>query len=252
MNNWITICGDAQSGSTIVSAILDSHPNVRLANEQRLISRWKLRGWSKEQILECVLKSGQGSFRKTMALPGSGNWTTRENQDSLLAIGDKYGHDLLRVAKREGLDVGLLAEFGEFIGLPIKLIHTIRNPYDNISAQLDHPRRIKETDEIYDWSICRYEELYEIIDPVLNRYSHFNLHNDSLIKDPRWVLTELCGYLEIPVVEPWLTTAVDAVFTKPHNRKDNREWLSGAKKDIEVRLIDKYPYFNRYKEPGLE
>lgn len=250
MNNWITFCGDSYSGSTIVVAIIDSHPNVRLTYEQRYLRRYHWDGWSKDKILQHLLTGGQGRRIRSVALPGSGPWTTRENQESLLAIGDKYGHDPYLLSRKHVEGIDGLDKFSAFIELPIKIVHTIRNPYDNIAAYIDNRKQIIEVpndEERCEQMINNYEKLYEIFDLILNRYSHFNLHNDSLIKDPRGELIRLCEYLEIPVVEPWLTTAVAAVFTKPRTRKDNREWLPGIKKEIEVRLINKYSYFNRYK-----
>ncbi len=247
---WLTFCGSNQSGSTIVSAILDSHPNVRVTTEQQSIYRWYVGKLSKELLMERVLTYGQSRLTKSMGLPG-GNWTARENQKSLLIIGEKQVDDIDRAVsmRRAGLD--LLDEFSGFVGLPIKLINTIRNPYDSIAARLEkkaHIERYHNVEEAFDANVRRYVSLYKVIDPFLNRHPHFKLYNEELIKDPKETLIRLCEYLELPVVEPWLATAMAAVFTEPHNRKDNREWLPGQKKDIELRIIDEYPYFYRYKE----
>jgi hypothetical protein len=204
-------------------------------------------GRSKEQILEQVMTSGMGIKRGTMNLP-CGNWTTRENQESLLVIGDKHGTDIHKTMEKYKLGPDTIDNFSEFIGFPIKLIQTIRNPYDNISARTDRPRRQGPHDERFQVAFTRFVKFYRDVDPLLSRYPHFKFYNEELIKDPRGTITKMCEYLELPVVEPWITTAAGAVFTKPHNRRDNREWLPGQKEKIEAQLIDKYSYFERYRD----
>jgi hypothetical protein len=248
--HFVSTIGDACSGSSIMLAILDSHPSVRMSNEQLVYQRW-MRGWSRERILEQVMTSGLGSKRskrRLIDLPCE-EWTGL--QEPLLVIGDKRGIDMYKTMRRYGVGLDIIDNFSEFIGFPIKLIHTVRNPYDNISARTDKPRAVREVPDHevrFQTSFDRFVAFYAGVDPLLSRYPHFKLYNEELIKDPRGTITKLCEYLELPVVEPWITTAAGAVFTKPHNRKDNREWLPGHKEKIEAQLIDKYSYFNRYKE----
>ena len=61
--NWITFVGEGRSGHTIVSAILDSHPNLRIAEEQKLITKWWRDKWTRDQILDNVKKCGHGKER---------------------------------------------------------------------------------------------------------------------------------------------------------------------------------------------
>jgi hypothetical protein len=250
---FVAFCGTGQSGSTVASALLDGHPNARIAFEQMPFKLWYAKHWSKEQIMQKMLTYGQGRHRQRFALPGSGSWLDRENQESLLVIGDKHGGDIRRLLADRTTDVGpsVVDEFSEFIGLPVKIIHTIRNPYDVVPAWVDKQKAIKTCPDLekrFDRGIRRSLSLYKTMQPILDRHPHFELYNDDLIKDPRGTLTKLCEYLELPVVEPWLTTAAGIVFTEPHNRKDNREWGPGHKEKIEAQLIDKYPHYNRYKD----
>jgi hypothetical protein len=249
MKNWIAFCGLNQTGSTIASAILDGHPNARVSFEKQAFKRWYIEKQSKEEILHQVMTSGHGNYRKKKALPGSGSWIARENQESLLAAGDKYGSGIYHTLAK-GASADVIDEFSKFIGHPVKLVHTLRNPYDIIGGWVDRPkakRKCPDRDKRFDNAVGVYVGFYNVMQPILDRYPHFDLYNDELIKNPRGTLTKLCGYLELPVVEPWLTTAVRSVYTEPHNRRDNREWFPGQKKQIEVELINKYPvYFERY------
>jgi hypothetical protein len=208
---------------------------------------------TKKQVIQRVLTSGEAKHRKSKSLLGSGSWITRENQESLLAIGDKHGNDISSTISLYGAGVDVIEEFSEFIGLPVKLIHTIRNPYDIIPAWIDRQKAIRhypDIDERFDKLGVRVcVDFYNVMQSILDKHHHFNLYNDELIRSPSETLVKLCDYLELPVVEPWFATAVRSVYTEPHNRKDNREWFPGQKQRIETEVIDKYPYFSLYREP---
>ena len=245
---WITFIGHGRSGHTIVSAILDSHPNVRISEEQKYIKRWHTQGWTKDRILKHLLESGQGKERRHKALPGSGAWV--DGKHKRLAVGDKWGYDavgLLRVGKA---DADILDQFSKYMGMKLKVIHTIRDPHDNICAWLDSPKYQRQWglgNELYRMSIRQYARFYGTAFKLLTKYDHFNLYNDKLIMEPRETLTALCEYLELPVVEPWLTNAVNSVFKKPNIRSANREWPPKWLANIDERIITKYDFMERYK-----
>jgi hypothetical protein len=166
-------------------------------------------------------------------------------------MGDKQGSDIRRAIANRGAGVDVLDRFSEFIGFPIKLIHTVRNPYDSIAARLDRRtviKRVPDPHERFEKCVSDYEGLYRVTDLVLSRHPHLKVYNEELIANPKMVVTQMCEYLELPIVEPWFSDAVGSVFAKPHNRKDNREWLPGQKEELQARVIDKYPYFHRYRE----
>ncbi len=244
MNNWITFIGEGRSGHTIISAILDSHPNVRLAEEQKLITKWIRDGWSREKIIDEVKKCGHGKERKLKALPGSLTW-----EEPLLAIGDKCGWDAVNLVKKHGQTPSIIDNFSEHINMPIKIIHTIRNPYDNITAYLDSPksnRKWRDEDTLYRMCIRRYARFYSTAIKLLEMYPRFDLYNEEIIENPERILTKLCAFLDLPLVEPWLTNAVNAVYKKPNERSKRREWPAEWEEQMPWRIIGKYYFFERY------
>lgn len=244
MNNWITFIGEGRSGHTIISAILDSHPNVRMAEEQKLITKWHRDGWSREKIIEEVKNCGHGKERKSKALPGSLTW-----EEPLLAIGDKCGWDAVNLVKKNKIGEDVLDQFSEHMELPIKVIHTIRNPYDNITAYLDSAKwqRLHGTgDQLYRMCIRRYARFYSAALPLLERYHRFDLYNEEIIENPERTITKLCAFLDLPLVEPWLSNAAESVYKKPNERSKNREWPAKWEEQMPWRIIGKYEFFERY------
>jgi len=233
---------------------LDSHPNARIAEEQKYIGRWWREKWGRERIVTHLKESGQGKERKLKMLPGSGAWEGDVANHELLLIGDKWGLDVPGLIKRyhdDGASVSIPRDFGKHMGMPVKIIHTIRNPYDNIGSWLESPkyrRQWPRENQLYQMCVRRYARFYGIASTVVAEYPDmFPLYNEELCDNPRKVLTDLCEYLELPVVEPWLTTAADSVFKKPNDR-DKITWPPKWEKQVTWRIIDKYPWFDKYKE----
>jgi hypothetical protein len=244
MTNWITFIGEGRSGHTIVSAILDSHPHVRLAEEQKYITKWTRDGMTREEIIDAAKKCGHGKERKLKALPGSLTW-----EEPLLAIGDKCGWDAVNLTRKGGQGVDVLDRFSEHMQMPVKVIHTIRNPYDNITCYLDSPKsnRIwKDEHTLYRMCIRRYARFYDAANKLLEVYPRFDLYNEEIIENPERTLTKLCVFLDLPVVEPWLTNAVNSVYKKPNERSKRREWPVEWEEQMPWRIIGKYDFFERY------
>ena len=249
MEKWVTFVGHGRSGHTIVSAVLDSHPNARISEEQKYVSKWWMEGWKRKQIIRHLLPSGQGKERKLKQLPGSGAW--KDGEHERLVMGDKWGLDGVSLVRKEGASADVLEQFADHMGMELKIIHTIRDPYDNISAWLDSPkykRMFGEGNQLYAKSIRMYTRFYGAADQILSRHDHFTWRNDEFCADPRKVVTGLAEYLEIPVVEPWLTNAANSAFKRPNKRSEKVEWPEKWVKNVDQRLIKRWPeYFGRYE-----
>ena len=223
MTDWITFVGEGRSGHTILSAILDSHPNVRMSEEQKYISKWKREDWSKDKILTELHKSGYGKERKPKALPGMLTYT-----DPLIAVGDKCGWDGINEIRKRDAPITLFDDFGKHMEMPVKIIHSVRNPFDNITAWLDSPkyqRMYKDGNTLHRRMIKRYRKFYDTAEQVLIRSEHvFTVYNEELCDNPRHVLLGLCGFLDLDPVEPWITNAINAVNKKPNRRSERRVW----------------------------
>ncbi len=245
---WITFVGHGRSGHTIISAILDSHPNVRIAEEQKYINKWHGQGWTRDKILPHLLASGQGRERKLKALPGSGTWV--DGAHPRLAVGDKWGYDAVGLLRAGQASVEVLDQFVTHMGMELKVIHTIRDPYDNICAWLDSPkyqRRWGTGNNMYRMAIRQYTRFYDHAAKLLDRYDHFDLYNDEIIAQPREIIMNLCNYLKLPIVEPWFTNAANSLYKKPNVRSANRVWPDKWIRNIDERLISKYPYFEKFR-----
>jgi hypothetical protein len=242
---WITFVGEGRSGHTILSAILDSHPHIRIAEEQKYITKWWRDGWIKDQIIKELLNSGLGKERKLKALPGALKY-----KDPLLAVGDKCGWDAPLLVKKRGAPDNILSEFGNMMGMEVKVIHTIRNPRDNIAAWVDSAKQQRLFPEEHyrtRMMIRRYAKFAELSAKVIEGQDYFNLYNDDLCLSKEKTLRDLMEFLGIEVEQPWLSNAINSINNNPNRRSDNREWDPKLYNMIGWRIIDRYPHLERYR-----
>lgn len=246
---WINFIGEGRSGQTILSAILDSHPNARIGEEQKSVTKWWRDKKSKEAILEEVKTCGHGKERKPKALPGSLTW-----EEPLLFVGDKCGWDSVNLVRKQGAPDDVLDQFSKHMGMPVKTIHTIRDPHENISSWVSSPKYQRgewarpTLDHRSNILIRRYKRFYGTADKLLSCSDHFDLYNEEFCSHPKEVLTRLCEYLGLPIVEPWFSNAVASVFKKPNRGSDKIAWSTEMWNMVGWRIIDQYDYFERYKK----
>ncbi len=157
-DNVRTYCmfiGYPRSGHTLISSLLDAHPNVIITNEIDKLEYIE-KGFEKEKIFPLLLANSQ-SFAST-----GREWTGYSYQvpnqwqgkfKTLQVIGDKKGGtSTLRLFSKPEL----LRLLWETIDIEKKFIHVIRNPYDNISTlamKADWVRDIEHGIEVY-FSMC--------------------------------------------------------------------------------------------------
>ena len=242
--NWVTFVGEGRSGHTIVSAILGSHPHMRIGEEQKYISKFSRQGWTREQIIEHNLDSGLGKARKLLEFP---NILTHE--EPLLAIGDKCGWDAVMEYRKRGAASTLLTDFGAHMGMPVKAIVTLRHPLDNITNWVSSPKYIRMfSDEglRYRRMIRRYKQFHDAALDILVDQDIFYLHNEALIADPYRTCMALAEWIGLPEDEEWASDCASRVFTKPNQCRTEAEWPEEYVKRV-TDYIDSCPLLEYYR-----
>jgi len=242
--NWVTFVGEGRSGHTIVSAILGSHPHIRMGEEQKYISKWYRNGWSKDQILEHLLQSGVGKARKLFGFP---NILTHE--EPLLTVGDKCGWDAVNEYRKRDAPVDILDQFGKHMGMPVKTIVTLRHPLDNISAWVSSPKYIRMFGDEglrYRRMIRRYKRFHDAATNILSGQDTFFLYNEDLIAYPHATIRDMGEWLGLPVDSNWVDMCASYMFKKPNQRRSELEWPEEYVKRV-TDYIDTCSLLERYR-----
>jgi hypothetical protein len=243
---WATFIGEGRSGHTIVSAIIDSHPNARMSEEQKYIGKWCRYDLPRKVIRKKLRASGMGKERSKVALPGQ-----LRVEEPTIVMGDKCGWDAVNEVRKRGEGLNILQRFQNHMNCEaIKVIHTSRNPFDNISAWVQSPKYIrvwgnKESERIRQ-GIKRYSRFYQTAEELIQRNDVYHIRNEELCAKPKEVITGLMEFLNLPVIESHIDMCAAKVFKKPNRRSTKIDWTDDQKEQIYTRIIRRFPSLHYY------
>ena len=131
-----TIClfiGYPRSGHTLIGSLLDAHPNAVIAHELDFL-RFVYAHFFRRQLYALLLENSrkaadQGAFWSGYSYAVPGQWQGRLQR--IKVIGDKHGE---ATTVRLHLSPWLLDRLACVVGRRIKMLHVIRNPFDNIAT----------------------------------------------------------------------------------------------------------------------
>jgi len=246
-NNLETLClfiGYPRSGHSLVGSLLDAHPEMIVAHEADLLDYFQ-EGFSRRQLLYVLLENSRVFTRHGRA------WTDYSyevpNQyngrfETLKVIGDKKG---LKTAFALDEDPGLAERLRECMGVPVKLVHVTRNPFDNIST-------IKMREDVtLDKSIEIYFGIADAVKGQKERWPEehwFDLRHEDLFVDAHTHLKALVEYFGREASEQYLSDCASIIFDQPNQSRHKLadEWTPERIAEIEARL-QHYPFLASYR-----
>lgn len=240
--------GHARSGHSIVGALLDAHPEIVLPDEVDSL-RYAAAGFSKEQICHILLARSQQQAAKGRTKQGRerrysyrvpDQWQGRYRQLRVMGC-SKAGKTTQRLAR----DPTLLEQFQNMIApVQVKLIHVIRNPYDNISTfMLRGGRSWQNATENYFLNCKTLAGLQKQVNP-----SHWLLvRQEELIVQAHRVLNEMCQFLGVTATEEYLDSCASILYKTPAQSRHKIPWTPEWIEAVETQMapfafLDGYSY----------
>lgn len=245
------ICS-GQSGHTVLSHILDSHPNCIISEEVGIVTKVTRRDWKLAEIITRIEESSDqvmrvyaacgtwerpyGSYRNKFGRLTE--WNGRHKD--LKVIGDKCGWDCLdRPKSTETLERRL--------GIPVKTICLLRNPFDLISSMyLGHKKSRKRKDEP---SLVKQIEDIKILTERLDSLINSNtlvVKLEDLIFNPIDNIKNIFKFLTLNEYLPTLLAAQGVLFKSPKSQRNRVPWKRKEVSEV-FNLINKYEFYKGYK-----
>jgi hypothetical protein len=234
--------GYPRSGHSLVGSLLDAHPQMIVAHELDVL-RYVEEGEPRKRVLELLLANSEAAAREGRRETGYSYVVPNQWQgayEKLRVIGDKKGGVSTR---RLRANPGLLEQLRETIGLPLKLIHVVRNPYDNISTMAIKPEMrlpvelrgkvaVPEAAERY-FSLCdTVARTIEWCEPGVV----FTLRYELLGDQPAEKLRELCDFLGVETSKDYLQDCVSIVRREQHRSRNDVDWPPELIADVAHRM----------------
>ena len=214
--------GYPRSGHSLVGSLLDAHPDIVISHEMDVL-RYLRYGFSKRQVLSLIIHNDKSFTGKGREWSGydyniSGLWQGHYRQ--LKVIGDKEGSESTRQLKK---NTELLDKVRETFDYPLKLIHIVRHPLDNITTHYIKRNPQQTLPEAIDDYFERVETNNSIrnqIDPI----EWFEIAHEEIIEESKASLKKMTDFLGVEPNENYLNAATGKIYNSPHNSRNKIDW----------------------------
>jgi hypothetical protein len=232
MKYFLSFMGYPRSGHTLVAAILNANPNCIVSNQLHLYG-------SKEIDFQYIANYSKntGTWKPTTQVP-------HVPKQEIKVIGDKTGHRTVLTLSKNPQRLG---EVKANIGMPIKWIHVVRNPFDTLATwtKIEYERKKSVPNQELNMVIEKYKLLNKTIERLKRSEDVLTVRHEYVITRMHNTLEEICDFLEISFDPQWRDNVRNTVWNKPRITRRDIPWTS-KQKGIVHDIIDQYDWFKGY------
>ena len=275
VERFVYFIGYGRSGHSIIASMLDAHPNIIIAHEYSIFENLRTMGrnaFSKEFIFNQLYRNSYESAicrdgwrniamnkkRYTLDMPGL--WQGRFKE--LKVVGDKAaGYTAMEYYNSPGDFTELYSEFLATIGIPVQVIHVVRNPYDIIANVVLYmhsgPKYGVKLNASANNKFFHYGSLPAAInitftkaEAVVKMKQALNLnvldiYTEDFVVDPEATMRKLCSALGVECSERYLKKCKDKAFKELPMTRDFVLW---PKRELNLvkEKCQEFPFFKRY------
>jgi hypothetical protein len=225
----------------VCSSLLNAHPEIVISHELDAL-HYAARGISREALFALILRRERWFARAHQmwedydySVPNQ--WQGRYSQ--MKVIGDKKGGTS---TKRLRANPELLELLQQTVQLPIRIIHIVRNPFDNISRiSLRSGRSIE-------MAARRYFESANTNNLMLQKSNPRNVltyRHEQFIASPTESLGKLLEFVGLGSDKAYLSDCASIVFPEPRRSRFDIAW-SRRHIDAVSSELSKYPFLQGY------
>jgi hypothetical protein len=216
--DYVFFAGGGHSGSTVLSAIIHLHPEASLSHEWNLVGKLLVRDFSVEEVRAMMLNPNNGVKRKEMLakIRTMSGWNDRDSSGTVKLLGDKSPWDLVNTWNRRGKQ-DIFPELREKLGGSVKVIITIRDPYQHLPRYFTNKKHLEKFGTITKVRrrFLKYlAKTYEACDYMSKNADCLVIANEDFIAKPTENIVELCEFLKLPVDDDWLKKVQTLVHDK--------------------------------------
>lgn len=232
-----------RSGHSLVGSLLDAHPDVVIGHEANAL-RLVAEGMKQDKLFETLLENSRRSFERGRKQSGysyvvEGQWQGRYR--TLRVIGDKSGGRTTKLIGRGGL-----RRFARTVGLPLRIVHQTRNPFDIVARRSlvlrdGVPKRTVEE------AIADLATMTDVNEQLIRdgRYPVVTVRHEALIADPQGELARLCEFVGVEADPAYLDACAAIVYESPHRTRDRVEWPDEARRAVDG-IVARHEFLDGY------
>ena len=234
--------GQPRTGSSLMGSLLNAHRNMLVSQELNVL-KYLRRGYGRRQLFWLIRRKDQKFARKGRRWMGYQYSVPNQWQgccEKLLVIGDKKGGKSTEELRG---NPGLLSQLEDTIGLPVRIIHMVRNPY-NVITTVYRKTPVPSLQEAARRFFARCEKNWQLKQERGEQIKTVRL--EDLIDKPERHMADVCEFLDLEPRQDYLTDCAKVIFSRPRQTKCNIDWPLDLIHSVSERM-NKYPFFDGYE-----
>lgn len=205
--------------------MLNAHPAILLGHELDVLGFMRL-GASKGQLFHAIRSSADAFSKSGLRWEGYDyriGPATADGDCAVQIIGDK---EAAMAAIHLGRDESLLARLQDTAGLPVRIVHIVRNPFDNIATMYLRGRypilHLPLTRCIGDFA--GMARTLEGLKGRLGPEAFLEVRHEDVVEQPLESLARVCTFLGVEPTPEYLLTATTIVRGPATSSRDRLTW----------------------------
>jgi len=224
---FLMFMGYPRSGHTLIGALLNAHPEAVVAHELNVL-RYVRKGFSRDRLYARLIGRDRWFAARGYVWTGYSYRVPDQWQGKyarLRVIGDKRGG---RTSRELAWNPELPAKLKETTGVKLKIIHIVRNPFDNIATRArggNYYNRAVTPEKLHT-EIERHFKEVAAIEKIRReqRYEIFELSHEAFLDDPRRHLADMCRFLEIEPYGDYIEDCMRIIRKSKHKSRNKIAW----------------------------
>lgn len=239
IDGFCLFVGHPRSGITLVGQLLNAHPGAVISHELDAL-RYVQAGCSQAQLYELIRR------RDAEFVGGGATWSgyaygvAGQSQGGAVAttlIGDKHG---AAATQRLARDARVLDRLRALVGVPVHLVHVVRDPRDTI------PTLVRKGGRTVDEAVGYYRSLLPTLAALHDGPDPVHLMSlEDVVADPHGTLRSLMSFVGLDVDEGYLDACAALVFDEPNRSRDSVDWPVGTLDALEATMAE-WPWLAGY------
>jgi hypothetical protein len=243
VDHFVLFVGYGRSGHSLVGSLLNAHPDIVVSHQLNAL-RLVQAGFRRQQLFASILRSDQAFGRKgRVANRGRYDYRVPDQWQgrfrTLRVIGDKRGSSSTKLL---GNQPELRARLADVVGVPVKLVHVVRNPFDNISTMSLRSRTsLSNAMRLY----FRQCKVVDGLRAVTDAEDWLDVRSEDLIADPAACISRLCSFLGVAPEGGYLQDCASIIHERPHQSRQEVAWSPEQIAEVQAR-IDQHEFLRGY------
>ena len=274
---FVSFLGHPRSGHSIVASLMDSHPHMVISHEFNLFGSLSNRSLTptKSKIFNALWENtitstvNNGSRTELESKKGYTLFVDGLYQgkyvDHIDVIGDKKGVSTTGMLLKKPDEWLYCFNIVKSLAGTLKVIHVIRNPYDNIATMIlfttisaKHFVRLKASNNTSKISskidsttiennIKKYFSMFKAIADARKRYKLdiIEIHGKDLISNPRGILLKMCNDLRVTCSDNYLEICSNKIYKTESKTRYMIQWTNDQLQEIQQN-IEKFSSLRGY------